>query len=156
MKYIIFVFYLMFSLKGMFAMEYEKASIALVTNFLARIEMDKPFSFDEEEHFFDCSLVGASLYIQYGYMREDGGWRWLFKPRKSLLGNIIQAHRDVFSTREFDHKNVLYVKDNDYCRRMLNRSFFSELSPSRLFDSLKQRSQWSIRPNSAHCRRMPA
>ena len=35
MKYIIFVFYLMFSLKGMFAMEYEKASIALVTNFLA-------------------------------------------------------------------------------------------------------------------------
>lgn len=114
MKYAIIIVYSIVALKGVFAMEYEKASIALVTNFLVRIEMDKPLSFDEEEHFFDRSLVGASLYIQYGYMREDGGWRWLFKPRKSLLGNIIQAHRDVFSTREFDHKNVLYVKDNDY------------------------------------------
>ena len=84
MKYIIFVFYLMFSLNGMFAMEYEKDSIALVTNFLVRIEMDKPLSFDEEEHFFDRSLVGASLYIQYGYMCEDGGWRSFRRPSQDF------------------------------------------------------------------------
>ena len=68
MKYAIIIVYSIVALKGVFAMEYEKASIALVTNFLVRIEMDKPLSFDEEEHFFDRSLVGASLYIQYGYM----------------------------------------------------------------------------------------
>ena len=73
--------------------EYERSAIALATNFLASVEKQEPLSYREECDFFgELSLVGAFLHWQYGYIRENGKWKSLFRPRKSLLGNVIQAH----------------------------------------------------------------
>lgn len=91
--------------------EYERSAIALATNFLARVEKKEPLSYREECDFFgELSLVGAYLYWQYGYIHENGKWKRLFRPRKSLLGNVIQAHRHIFSTQPFEIKEAFYTK----------------------------------------------
>ena len=92
--------------------ECERSAIELVTNFLARVEKPEPLSYREECAFFgELSLTGAFLYWQYGYIHESGRWKRLFRPKKSLLGNVIQAHRDVFSTKPFGRQEVFYTKD---------------------------------------------
>ena len=89
--------------------EQSAMAIDLATNFLARVEGAKPFTYQDECHFLgEMSLLSAFLFRQYGYIHENGHWRRPVKPRKSLLGNVIQAHREVFSTKGFGEITTFY------------------------------------------------
>lgn len=73
--------------------EYESAaSIELARNFIDRLQVQQPITYEEENFYFgELTLYSAILLLQFGYIDESGKWLQ-DKPEYSLLCELIRLH----------------------------------------------------------------
>ena len=85
-----------FALKAVDKMPDMEASL-LVDEFLKVVAADEPFPYESEMRFLGGnSFLGLALYIQAGKLDDRTG-KWKDEiPQKSLLGMLLQKHKDIF------------------------------------------------------------
>lgn len=68
------------------------ASIELARNFIDRLQVQQPITYEEENFYFgELTLYSAILLLQFGYIDESGKWLQ-DKPEYSLLCELIRLH----------------------------------------------------------------
>ena len=68
------------------------ASIDLARNFMDRLQVQQPITYEEECFYFgELTLYSAILLSQFGYIDESGKWL-RDKPEYSLLCELIRLH----------------------------------------------------------------
>ena len=90
----------------------EQEALTHVNEFLTYVETNDRFSFEKELYFFGFSIPAAVLYIDANWMHTSG--RWLKKtPKNSLLGHVLNQHKNLFLLSPKARKFIFCQKANN-------------------------------------------
>lgn len=93
----------------------EQEALTHVNEFLTYVETNDRFSFEKELYFFGFSIPAAVLYIDANWMHTSG--RWLKKtPKNSLLGHVLNQHKNLFLPSPKARKFIFCQKANNITR----------------------------------------